>query len=152
FSTSPPSGSGRRSRARKPPDTEGLGRDCRTRPTGARFLSQTVVAQDAADGRNRPRPARPLALRAFGTSIDPPERRIGHAGLIVPQPFMPSQKLRTLQKNVEPSGLLSSLSRSNSLRSSRCLDGRFTGVSTATSISMSPIPPPLSAGIPLPLR
>ena len=50
-------------------------------------------------------------------------------------PFIPSQKLLTLEKNDDPSGLFSSLSFSNSFSSSRWRLVRFTGVSTASSIT-----------------
>ena len=58
----------------------------------------------------------------------------------MPQPFMPSQKVLTFLKNPDVSGLFSSESFSNSCSSSFCCDVRFTGVSTASSMNISPEP------------
>ena len=53
-----------------------------------------------------------------------------------------------MEKNDDPSGLFSSLSFSNSFSNSRWRLVRFTGVSTASSITMSPVFDDRSAGIP----
>ncbi len=66
-------------------------------------------------------------------SIHAPEKRAEPD-----QPFIPSQKPLTLSKKLELSGLFSALRFSNSARSSFCFVVKFTGVSTASSISMSP--------------
>src|SRR6056297_341086 len=68
----------------------------------------------------------------------------------VGQPFMLSQKFLTDLKKLLLSGLLSSASDSNSRSNSFCRDVRLTGVSTASSMNMSPVAPPRSDLMPLP--